>query len=67
MNMGESNIMISNELENRFRRAVALECGARRGVIGKSLEEAIESWIKSRSQSHVHEKTEIISEGNCQY
>jgi hypothetical protein len=47
--MGKMNIMISDELENRFREAVALQWGARGGTISKSLTEAIELWIRSRS------------------
>jgi hypothetical protein len=47
--VGKLNIMISDELENRFRKAVALKWGARGGSISKSLAEAIELWIESRS------------------
>jgi hypothetical protein len=64
-NMGKLNIMISDELENRFREAVAVEWGARGGAISKSLTEAIELWIKSRS--HPVRKTEIGWSGKGEY
>ena len=67
MNMGKLNIMISDELEKRFRQAIAIRWGARGGVIRKSLEEAIELWIKSKSQSVIHGKTEISWNGKDQY
>ena len=67
MNMGKLNIMISDELENRFRQAVALHWGARKGVISKSLEEAIELWIKSKSKPVARGKTEIGWSGKDQY
>jgi hypothetical protein len=67
MNMGKLNLMISDELEKRFRQAVAIHWGARKGVISKSLEEALELWIKSKSQSVIHGKTEIGWNGKDQY
>lgn len=69
MNMGKLNIVISDELEQRFREAVALRWGARKGSISKSLEEAIELWIKSKSksQSVINRKTEIGWNGKDQY
>jgi hypothetical protein len=63
--MGKMNIMISDELENRFREAVALQWGARGGTISKSLTEAIELWIRSRS--HPARKTEIGWSGKGEY
>jgi hypothetical protein len=67
MNMGKLNILISDELEKRFRQAVGIRWGARKGVISKSLEEAIELWIKSNSKSVIHGKTEISWKGKDQY
>jgi hypothetical protein len=63
--MGKLNIMISDELENRFREAVALKWGARGGSISKSLAEAIELWIESRS--HPVRKAEIGWTGKGEY
>lgn len=65
--MGKLNLMISDELEKRFRQAVAIHWGARKGVISKSLEEALELRIKSKSQSVIHGKTEIGWNGKDQY
>jgi len=66
MNMGKLNTMISDELEKRFRQAVATHWGARKGVISKSLEEAIELWIESKSQSVTHGKAVIGWSGKDQ-
>jgi len=41
--------------------------GARKGVISKSVEEALELWIKSKSQSVIHGKVEISWNGKDQY
>jgi hypothetical protein len=41
--------------------------GARKGVISKSLEEAIELWIKSKSKPVARGKTEIGWSGKDQY
>lgn len=65
--MGKLNLMISDELEERFRQAVAIHWGARKGVISKSLEEALELWIKSKSQSVIPGKTPIGWNGKDQY
>ena len=67
MNMGKMNSVISDELEERFRKVVAFHWGVRKGVISKSLEEAINLWIKSKSQSTIHEKSEISWDGKDQY
>jgi hypothetical protein len=67
MNVGKLNIVISDELEERFRKAVSLHWGVRKGVISKSLEEAIDLWIKSKSQSVIHGKTPIGWNGKDQY
>jgi hypothetical protein len=64
--MGKMNIMISDELENRFREAVALQWGARGSTISKSLTEAIELWIRSRSHQPAR-KTEISWSGKGEY
>ncbi|MGI0043018.1 MAG: hypothetical protein ACRD47_04840 [Nitrososphaeraceae archaeon] len=65
--MGKMNLKISDELEKRFRHAVAIHWGARKGVISKSVEEALELWIKSKSQSVIHGKAEIGWNGKDQY
>jgi hypothetical protein len=66
MSMGKLNIMISDELEKRFRQAVTTHWGARKGVISKSLEEAIELRIESKSQSVIDGKVVISWNGKDQ-
>ena len=60
--MGKLNIVISDELEKRFRQTVALRWGARKGAISSSIEEAIESWIKlnTKSKDKIQGRTKLI-------
>jgi len=37
---------ITEELDDKFRKSVAIRKGIRKGVIGQCLAEAIEDWIK---------------------
>jgi len=39
---------IKEDLDDKFRKAVAVRKGIRKGVIGQALEEAIEDWIKQK-------------------
>lgn len=48
--MGKMNIVLKDELEERFRKAVFEKKGMKKGNISESLEEAIECWIKSIHQ-----------------
>ena len=45
--MGNINIVLSDNTEERFRQAVAKKLGMKKGNISKALEEAIDLWIKS--------------------
>jgi hypothetical protein len=65
MNVGKLNIVISDELEEHSGKLLLLTGG--KGVISKSLEEAIDLWIKSKSRSAIHEKSEISWNGKDQY
>lgn len=49
--MGKMNVVISNELETRFREAVAHYKGMKKGNISKALEEAIKMWLEFRRSS----------------
>jgi len=45
--MGKMNVVISDEIEDRFREAVAYYKGMKKGNISKTLEEAINMWLES--------------------
>ena len=48
--MGKMTLVISDELEERFREAIFKVKGMRRGNIQSAIEEAIELWIKEKSK-----------------
>ena len=56
MPMGKMNIVLTDELEKRFRRAVFERKGMRKGNISDALAEAIEQWIKSHHPKQTEEK-----------
>ena len=59
--MGKMNIVVSDELERRFRKEVGYYMGLKKGNIKKALEEALELWIDRTERTH-HKtpgKTEI--------
>ena len=43
--MGRINFILDDELENEFRKLVAIKYGARRGALGAALNEAVKMWI----------------------
>ena len=43
--MGKMNIVLDDELEQKFRKAVFQRKGMKKGNISKALEEAIKQWI----------------------
>lgn len=45
INMGKMNIVLSDELEDRFRRGVYERKGYKKGNISEALEEALELWL----------------------
>ena len=45
--MGKINIVLNDEIEAKFRKAVYQRKGMKKGNISKALEEAIEHWIKT--------------------
>jgi hypothetical protein len=45
--MGKMNIVLKDELEQKFRKAVFETKGMKKGNISEALEEAIEQWIKN--------------------
>jgi len=46
LTMGKMNIVLSDEMENRFRRAIFEKKGMKKGNISEAIEEAIDIWIE---------------------
>ena len=46
--MPKLTVMLEDELDDRFRRAVFESKGLRRGAITEAVEEAIEVWIEKQ-------------------
>lgn len=44
------NIVISDEVEEKFRKAVFLKYGLKKGNITKAAEEAINEWIEKEKK-----------------
>lgn len=49
--MGKMTLVINDELEKRFRRAVFEVKGMKKGNIQQAIEEAIELWIREVAKS----------------
>ncbi|MFZ0557580.1 MAG: ribbon-helix-helix domain-containing protein [Nitrososphaeraceae archaeon] len=47
--MKKFNIVVSDDIEKRFRRAIAEYKGMKKGNISKAFEEAIELWLQAKS------------------
>jgi hypothetical protein len=50
MNMGKINIVLKDELEERFRRAVFESKGMKKGNISVAMEEALNLWIEQQKK-----------------
>lgn len=48
--MGKMNIVLEDNLEEKFRRAVFESKGMKKGNISESIREAIEMWIDAKSR-----------------
>lgn len=48
--MGKMNIVLPDDIEEKFRKAIFEKKGMKKGNISEALEEAINEWIK------VHDK-----------
>ncbi len=46
--MGKMNVVLSDEVEEKFRKAVFERKGMKKGNISEALEEAINEWIDYR-------------------
>ena len=48
--MGKMNIVLKDDLEERFRRAVFESKGMKKGNISEAMEEALNLWIKQQEK-----------------
>lgn len=48
--VGKMNIVIQDEIEERFRKTVANTKGFRKGNLSIALEEAIDLWIREQNK-----------------
>ncbi len=48
--MGKMNIKLSDDTEERFRKAVSNSKGMRKGNISIAIEEAIDLWIEEQNR-----------------
>ncbi len=46
--MGKMNVVLKDELEEKFRRTVFERKGMKKGNISEAIEEAIECWIRKK-------------------
>ena len=58
--MGKMNIVLTDELEQKFRKAVFERKGMKKGNISEALAEAIELWIQERA-SYEAEKWKSVA------
>jgi hypothetical protein len=49
--MAKITFDIEDELDDKFRKAIAMRKGIRKGVIGQVLDEAIRAWIKDKEKT----------------
>lgn len=54
--MGKLNLIISDELDDKFRLEVAKRLGMKKGNLTKAVEEAMEMWVASDVMEKLKEK-----------
>jgi hypothetical protein len=54
--MGKMNIVLNDELENKFRKTVYENKGYKKGNISEAIEEAIDLWIARQEETKKKEK-----------
>lgn len=60
--MGEMKVVLSDELEEKFREEVFKSKGMKKGNLSKSVQEAIEMWIEAQP----HEEGEGAEEEDAE-
>jgi hypothetical protein len=48
--MGKLNLVISDDLDNKFRQEVAKQLGMRKGNLTKAVEEALNLWLHEKKR-----------------
>jgi len=48
--MGKINVVLTDKLEEKFRRTIFERKGMKKGNISKAIEEAIELWIQETTK-----------------
>lgn len=46
--MGKMNVVLSDDIEERFRRVVFERMGMKKGNISEALEEAVDLWMHTK-------------------
>lgn len=50
MSVGQLNVKIPNEIEEKFRLIASRKFGLRKGYLTKAIVEALEKWIKENEE-----------------
>jgi Arc/MetJ-type ribon-helix-helix transcriptional regulator len=54
--MGKMNVVLTDELENKFRKTVYEKKGYKKGNISEAINEAVECWIEEQNKPKKSEK-----------
>lgn len=54
--MGKMNVVLTDELEKKFRKTVYENKGYKKGNISEALQEALEMWIQKKTEEQEEEK-----------
>jgi hypothetical protein len=54
--MGKMNIILSDDTEDRFRKAVSSSKGMKKGNISIAIEEAIDLWIEEQKRKEHNDR-----------
>ena len=46
--MGKLNVLLPDEVETRFRKAVFEKMGMKKGNLSEAMEEAVDMWIRAK-------------------
>ena len=46
--MGRLNVVLPDEVETRFRKAVFEKMGMKKGNLSEAMEEAVDMWIRAK-------------------